>query len=149
MTLEIRAARAGDLDEIARLFDAYRQFYLQPGDPGLARNFVRARFERGESTVLLAQEDRSILGFVQLYPTFCSLAAAHVWVVYDLFVDPPARRRGAGRALLRAAALHACSDGAARLELATARDNIAARTLYEAEGWVRDNEFHRYSLALR
>ena len=39
--------------------------------------------------------------------------------------------------------------GAVRLELATARTNHIAQALYEALGWVRNEEFHRYSLVVR
>jgi len=35
------------------------------------------------------------------------------------------------------------------VELATAITNDAAQALYEALGWVRDNEFYRYSLMVR
>jgi ribosomal protein S18 acetylase RimI-like enzyme len=144
-----RAAQRDDLDDIAHLFDAYRQFYGQTPDASAARAFIRDRFERGESTILVAGDGPSILGFAQLYPTFCSVAAAPIWVLYDLFVDPRARRRGVGRALLRAAPEHARAHGAVRLELATARGNAAAQALYESEGWARDDEFLRYGLALR
>ena len=65
------------------------------------------------------------------------------------FVNPGARRRGVGRALLRAAPEHARAHGAVRLELATARSNAAAQALYQAEGWQRDHDFFRYSLRLR
>jgi len=148
VSVAVRRARTSDLDEIARLFDAYRQFYGQPGDLVSASRFIRARFERDESVILVATEDKPILGFVQLYPTFCSVTAAPLFVLYDLFVDPPVRRRGVGRALVRAAREHAQAQGAVRLELATARGNAAAQALYESEGWVRDDEFFRYSLVL-
>ena len=38
---------------------------------------------------------------------------------------------------------------AVRVELATAITNDAAQALYETLGWVRDNEFYRYSLMVR
>jgi ribosomal protein S18 acetylase RimI-like enzyme len=144
----VRLAGTDDLEVVARLFDAYRRFYLQPADPAAARAFVRARFERAESTILVAEQAGSIVGFAQLYPTYCSVAAAPIWVLYDLFVDPAARRRGVATALLRAAPVHARAAGAVRLELATARSNAAAQSLYESEGWVRDEVFFRYNLAL-
>jgi GNAT superfamily N-acetyltransferase len=39
------------------------------------------------------------LVFVQLYPSFSSVAARRIWILNDLLVTPPARRRGVGRAL--------------------------------------------------
>jgi ribosomal protein S18 acetylase RimI-like enzyme len=149
--IRIRAATPGDIDEIGKLFDLYRQFYAQPADLNLARAFISERLSNGESIVLVAQRNSSpqLLGFTQLYPTFCSVSAAPIFVLYDLFVSPDARRAGVGRALLRAAADYAATTDAVRLELATARSNHAAQTLYRSLGWVRDDAFDRYSLAVR
>jgi ribosomal protein S18 acetylase RimI-like enzyme len=147
--VRIRPAQARDLPEAARLFDAYRQFYGQPADLEAAQVFLCARFERRESVLLVAGAGAGLCGFTQLYPTFCSVAAAPVFVLYDLFVEPAIRRRGVGRALLRAACEHAQACGAVRLELATARVNAPAQALYESEGWVRDEAFYRYSLDVR
>jgi ribosomal protein S18 acetylase RimI-like enzyme len=146
--VRIRPAQARDLDQAARLFDAYRQFYRQPPDLAAALAFLRARLQRRESVLLVAETDAGLCGFTQLYPTFCSIAAAPIVVLYDLFVDPAARRHGVGRTLLRAACEHAQACGAVRLELATARVNAPAQALYHSEGWVRDEEFYRYSLAV-
>lgn len=147
--MRIRRATLEDLDLLVPLFDSYRQFYEQPSDPVLAREFLATRLERGESVVLLAFEaDGRAAGFAQLYPTFCSVAAARIFILYDLFVRPDARRGGCGAALLRAAANFARSDGAARLELSTAPTNHAARALYQREGWRRVEEFEVYALPL-
>jgi hypothetical protein len=35
----VRRATVADLDVVAPLFDAYRQFYAQPADLGVARSF--------------------------------------------------------------------------------------------------------------
>jgi ribosomal protein S18 acetylase RimI-like enzyme len=72
--------------------------------------------------------------------------AAKIYVLYDLFVAPSARRSGAARALMLAAQAHAQQTGAVRLELATARTNVQAQALYESLGWVRDEAFYRYNL---
>ncbi|MCU0685818.1 MAG: GNAT family N-acetyltransferase [Polyangiaceae bacterium] len=59
----------------------------------------------------------------------------HVYV-QGLAVDPASRRRGAGRALVRHAALHARGRGAAAIVLHVMPHNHAARDLYEREGFV-------------
>lgn len=147
--LTVRPARASDLAEVARLFDLYRQFYQQAPDPALAERFIGARLGRHDSVILVASVGPAPLaGFTQLYPTLCSVSAAPMFVLYDLFVAPSSRRQGVARALMSAAQAHARRDGAVRLELATARTNVQAQALYEALGWVRDDEFHRYSLTL-
>lgn len=145
-----RLATTADLDAVAPLFDAYRQFYERPADLPLARHYLKERLERGESVVIVAEnESRKIVGFCQLYPTFCSVRVAHTFVLYDLFVSKEARGTGAGRALMQAAEAHAASTGAARLELSTARSNKIAQALYESQGWVRDDAFFVYGKALR
>ena len=145
-----RPAEERDLDEIATLFDAYRQFYEKPADLALARRYIVERFQRKESAIILAEnETGEIVGFTQLYPAFCSVLAAKTFVLYDLFVTPAARGTGAGRALMEAAEAHGRNAGAARLELSTANTNKIGQSLYESCGWVRDNVFYVYQKSLR
>ena len=148
--ISTRLATEGDVHELAGLFDAYRQFYGKAPDLTLATDFIRERMQRRESVVLVAErQGHGIVGFSQIYPTFCSVAAARIGVLYDLFVEPGSRKLGAGRALMRAAESHAAGSGLARLELSTARTNLPAQSLYESLGWVRDEAFQVYSKALR
>ena len=138
MTVAIRHATESDLDAVAPLFDAYRQFYRQPSDIRRARDWLRERMQRGESMLLVAERDAAAVGFTQLYRMFSSVRTARLWILNDLFVAADARRLGVARALLDAAA-HACKDdGAAGLMLETGRDNAAARALYRAAGWHED-----------
>lgn len=146
----IHTAIPEDAALIAPLFDAYRQFYEQPADADAALAFITARLERGESVILLTRRpDGSALGFCQLYPSFCSVLAAPIYVLYDLFVVPDARRLGVGRALLLAAEAHARATGHARMDLTTARNNLRAQALYESLGWVRDEVFLTYARHLQ
>ena len=144
-----RLATVQDIDAVAPLFDAYRQFYEQAADLPSATRFIRQRIQNNESIVLMAEnEAHGALGFCQLYPTFCSVAAAPIYVLYDLFVMPAARQSGAGKALLLAAAQHASQAGVARMDLTTAKTNLPAQALYQSLGWVRDDIFWTYSKSL-
>jgi ribosomal protein S18 acetylase RimI-like enzyme len=148
--IKTRRAEFGDLDAIAALFDAYRQFYEKPADFALARRYLGERFARQESVILVAENAAGeIVGFTQLYPAFCSVIADRTYVLYDLFVTPSARGTGAGRALMEAAEAHARATGAARLELQTARTNVIGQSLYESCGWERDELFYVYPKGLR
>lgn len=147
-TPAIRQATLADIDALAPLFDAYRRFYEQPGDIALASDFLHERLERNESTLLVAEDAGQLLGFCQLYPTWCSVAAARIFVLYDLFVDPDVRRGGVGRALMQAAQAFGRAAGAVRLDLTTARTNTRAQALYESEGWQRDDVYLTYNLSL-
>jgi ribosomal protein S18 acetylase RimI-like enzyme len=142
-------ATAADADRVAPLFDAYRQFYGLASDLRLCRQYLAERLGRDESVVLLAADaDGPALGFVQMYPTYSSLRAARMFVLYDLFVEPAARQRGVGRRLMEAAAEEARRRGAVSLVLSTAKTNHRAQRLYESLGWVRDEEFYEYNLRL-
>ena len=143
--ISTRIATLSDLAAVAPLFDAYRQFYGRAADPVLARQFIRERMQNEQSVILLALAEGRPVGFCQLYPTFCSVEAQPIFVLYDLFVAADARRCGAGRALLLAAEQLAVRDGKSRLDLSTARTNRAAQSAYESLGWVRDEMFHVYS----
>jgi ribosomal protein S18 acetylase RimI-like enzyme len=148
MSVATRLATVADVERVAPLFDAYRQFYGLAPDLELAQWFLRERLSRGESVVLLAEHGGTALGFVQMYPSFSSLSAARTYVLYDLFVDPAARQRGVGRRLMEAAAEEARRRGAVSLVLSTAKTNHRAQRLYESLGWVRDEEFYEYNLRL-
>jgi ribosomal protein S18 acetylase RimI-like enzyme len=144
-SIRTRIATLADLDIVAPLFDAYRQFYEQAPDAATARHFIRDRLQRDESTILLALNDaQQAIGFCQLYPIFCSIEAKPIYSLSDLFVLPEARRSGAGRALLLAAERHARNTGRAKLELTTARTNKTAQAAYESLGWQRDEVYFGY-----
>lgn len=147
-SITIRQAVLADLDAVAILFDGYRQFYGQTSDEAAAKTFLQARFEHGQSVVLLAESQGQTVGFTQLYPSFSSVSMARVFVLNDLFVAPSARRLGVGEALLAAAADHSRQLGAARLSLTTNVQNLAAQALYASMGWERDQKFYAYHLAL-
>ena len=149
MTDSIRRATVADVDLVAPLFDAYRQFYKLPSNLALSRDFLAARLSRNESIVLLAQSsDGTPVGFVQLYPSFSSLRAAPNYILNDLFVSPAARGRGVGRLLMEAAADTARAAGAAGMTLSTAIANTTAQALYESLGWKRETSFYEYNLDL-
>ena len=75
--ISTRLATLDDLDAVALLFDAYRQFYQRAPDLPLARRFINERFQRRESVLIVAETaTKTLVGFCQLYPTFCSVKAA-------------------------------------------------------------------------
>lgn len=145
----IQLATINDLQAVAELFDQYRQFYQQAPDVALATAFITARLNNQDSVIFVAENsDKKIIGFCQIYPSFCSVIAAKIGVLYDLYVSESARKTGAGRALMLAAHKYAAKNDMARLDLTTAKDNHAAQALYESLGWVRDEVFYTYSKQL-
>ena len=146
MPITTREARAGDVAAIAVLFDLYRQFYEQAPDLPLAQAFIQERLSKQESVILVAESDGAgLVGFCQLYPTFCSVEAKPIYALYDLFVHPSSRQSGAGKLLMQAAEAKAAADCKVRMDLSTAKTNKAAQSLYESLGWVRDDVFYTYN----
>lgn len=141
----VRLAVIADIEHVAILFDQYRQFYDQTADLALAKNFITNRFNNNDSVIIVAENsENKLVGFCQIYPSFCSVIAAKIGVLYDLFVDSDVRKAGAGRALMLAAHEYAASNGMVRLDLTTAKNNAKAQALYESLGWIRDEVFYSY-----
>jgi ribosomal protein S18 acetylase RimI-like enzyme len=145
--VSIRRAGPSDLDLAVRLFTGYLRFYEKSTRESETREFIGERLARQDSVFYLAEANGVALGFTQLYPAFASLSLAPSWILNDLYVEPSARGRGVGEALMDAARTLALSNGAAELMLQTARTNATAQRLYEKLGWLRDDEFLVYTLA--
>lgn len=145
--ITIRKATIQDLNEVSILFDAYRQFYKQPGDLIGAHEFLKERLLHNESVIFIAFNEEKATGFTQLYPIFSSVSMKKAWLLNDLFVAQSARRSGVAEALLDAAREHGIASGAKWLLLETAADNIPAQTLYSKNGWVRTEDLF-YTLDL-
>ena len=141
-------AESRHLDELGRLFNLYRVFYEEADDLEKASKYISARFNEGDSMIFVAENDDGLSGFVQLYPSFCSVSAVPILILYDLFVDDSHRSKGLGRSLMNAARDFASENGYKRLELATAKDNYIGQSLYESLGYEIDREFLHYSLEI-
>ncbi|MEM7783044.1 MAG: GNAT family N-acetyltransferase [Planctomycetota bacterium] len=147
MAIQIHKASLEDLESLVPLFDEYRVFYGCQSEPPQVRNFLSERLSNQDSAILLAADDSAEgLGFTQLYPCFSSVAMKPIWILDDLFVAEKARRTGVGKNLLQAAAEYSSQTGSARLELATSKDNLSAKSLYESVGYLLDEEFDHYQL---
>ena len=146
----VRATKA-HIPEVARLFDLYRQFYQCASDLELATNFIDSRVCNDESIIFMVLlRSGNGAGFVQMYPSFCSVEAVKIQILYDLYVDSDFRKHGLGRMLMARATRYARESGAARLDLLTAKDNFPGQALYESLGYVKTNEdFFAYSLDAR
>ena len=148
--LRQKSSRAGFsiLDELARLFDLYRQFYRQASDVDGAKTFLRERLTGGDSVIFVAFLEGAPAGFTQLYPSLSSVLMQPIWILNDLFVTPDARRQGVAEGLMEHAAAFAKEAGAARLSLRTEVTNEQAQALYEKLGWRQNTAFLTYDLTL-
>ena len=148
VTATVRQAVLSDLESVATLLDAYRQFYGRASDVTAARAFLLERFNHGESVIIVAFLGSDPVGFTQLYPSFSSVSLARIFILNDLFVSPDTRKQGVAKKLMHAAAEFAKSLGAVRLSLSTSVSNQTAQALYESMGWEKDDQFYDYHLTL-
>ena len=98
----------------------------------------------------MAVEGEKASGFTQLYPSFCSVDAVKIYILYDLYVDADRRGTGLGEKLMNKATEWATANGAARLDLLTDEDNLVGQKLYEKLGYKKVLEdFFAYSLEIK
>ncbi|WP_299440592.1 GNAT family N-acetyltransferase [uncultured Phycicoccus sp.] len=100
-----------------------------PG-PGALAARLAGLVAAGATDVLVAEEAGVCV--LQYRPSLWS--DADEAYLAELWVDPAARRRGLGRALLRAGLERARDRGCDYLGLATTEEDVEARRLYESEG---------------
>ena len=147
--MRILQATPEHVSEVARLFDLYRQFYKCEPDIGLAEAYIAARIKNDESTIFIAEDNGAIKGFVQMYPSFCSVNAFKIFILYDLYVEASDRNNGIGAMLMNRATAYAKEQGASRIDLRTAFDNYPGQHLYEKLGYQKVLEnFYTYALPI-
>lgn len=131
-------ARVGDLTAQAYLADD-----LIADDHAYVAELRDALRRADEATVLVALEDGAVLGTVTVAEhgsAYAEIATADEGEVRMLAVDPAARGRGIGEALMRAALEHAFGRGADRVVLSSLPAMQAAHRMYERLGLVRAPE---------
>jgi GNAT superfamily N-acetyltransferase len=146
--MEVFIANFEHLEEVSKLFDQYRVFYKQSSDIESAKAFIQERLQKNDSTVLIARDHDLILGFTQLYPSFSSVSMKRIWILNDLFVEEAYRKKGVAKLLISAAEKFAQGTEAVRIILATQITNIAAQSLYESLGYIKDQDFYHYAVKL-
>jgi GNAT superfamily N-acetyltransferase len=146
--ITIRTAAPGDVDAIAPLFDAYREFFTKAPDLDVSRRFLGERLERNESVVLAAFEGTAAAGFLQLYPLFSSWYTKRQWFLSDLYVAPAFRERGIGKKLVGAAIDFAkqTDSRAILVELPFSEPHLTR--FYTQLGFDKDAVFELYRFAV-
>lgn len=139
--MQIRSAKKKELDQLAALFDQYRVFYKQESNKAGAKEFLKMRMKKDESVIIVAEDEKELIGFTQLFPIFSSVSMKRTWLLNDLFVQEKARGKGVATALLNAAKNFGAETNAKWLLLQTAVDNITAQKVYERNGWIKETDF--------
>ncbi|MGB6985829.1 MAG: GNAT family N-acetyltransferase [Candidatus Aquilonibacter sp.] len=148
MDITVRRATPADIDVLLPLVRAYRVFYGQMPDEAGERRFIGKHLREVTSTVFLASDGRSVLGFVQIFESWSTVRLAPMLILEDLFVEPAVRGRGIARALIDAAIAYAREAGAGGMFLETAVNNERAQAVYERSGWEREQTFVKFNAPL-
>ena len=135
------------LDQLVPLFDEYRAFCGFPPSPEQTRAFLAGLLQREASVIFIALDpdtDR-VMGFVNLYPSYSTLALQRLWILNDLAVSADFRGRNVSKALISKAMEYARETNAVRIELKTETSNARAQNLYKGLGFTidQDNVYYR------
>ncbi|HEY7206742.1 MAG TPA: GNAT family N-acetyltransferase [Gaiellaceae bacterium] len=133
--MEICQASAADALVFGRLLHAFNVEFDEPTPTAdvIAERAVPL-LESGELTVLFAGAGPDGFASLRFRPSLYTGALdGHL---EELYVVPERRGRGLGRALLESSMRHAKERGAARIDLNTSVDDVAARALYESLGFT-------------
>jgi ribosomal protein S18 acetylase RimI-like enzyme len=134
--MRIRPAAPADDEALVALDRAVWSPELSVGPEPAPDTRFFARTDPGD--VVVAEEDGTVIGYVQVEPATPLASNAHVLEIHGLAVAPDRQRRGIARVLLEAALEHARGRGARRLRLRVLGTNAAARATYRASGFVEE-----------
>lgn len=145
--ITIRPALPADLPAIGRLgallvqthhdFDAARFIAPTTNTPQGYANFLGTQLKEERVIILAAEREGAVVGYLYAglegmdYMALRGPAGA----IYDVVVDPAARRQGVGRLLLDAAIERLKEMGAPQVVLSTAEKNEEAQRLFAKAGF--------------
>ena len=119
----LRKAEMTDLPALVKIED--RSFSAPWSEKGM-----RDALDTEAIYTLVAEEDGTLLGYIMI--ALLGIEAE----IYNVAVDPDARRQGLGRKLLRAAMNEAVNTGAESVFLEVRESNAPAKGLYESYGFI-------------
>lgn len=128
--------RDGRVEDLPALLALEAQF---PGDR-LSWRQLRRHLQSNSAVLRIAIDDAGVQGYALTLLRHGSRVAR----LYSIVVDPNARGRGIGGALLVDADAVARKHGATRLRLEVRADNAGAIALYVAKGYVQIGQRERY-----
>ena len=146
--IEIKTATTIHLDALNSLFEQYRLFCGADKNTRASSRFLKQRIKHKDSIILLAFMNQEPAGFVQVFPSFSSIALQTVWVLNDLFVTDSFRRKGIAKKLVAAVEKKANSENIFSVRLSTRNNNREAQSLYSVLGYTLVDDFCHYSKRL-
>lgn len=130
----IRAAAEADVPAIARLIRGLAEYEKLDADADEGRLREHLFGPRRHAEVLLAEEAGRVVGFALFFHNYSTFLARPGFYLEDLFIEPDARGKGHGKALLVELARLAVARGCGRLEWAVLDWNTPAIDFYRRLG---------------
>jgi GNAT superfamily N-acetyltransferase len=132
---KVRRASAADAAAVAQLLFDFDTEYDEPApEVSVLTERYAELLGNGEVTVLLVGDGPE--GFAQLRFRPSVYSRSLDAYLEELYVVPPRRGEGLGRALLEAAIEEARSEGASHMDLGTSEADVAALGLYDSAGFT-------------
>lgn len=139
--MEIRRADGGDVEAVRRIAERSwdrdyptfltRETISEGIDEWYSPDSIRADLANPRSTILVAERDGEVVGFVQAHR---SNATGHV---LRLYVDPDHQREGIGTTLFEAVEDALISSGVERIRAMALAQNERAQAFYRSLGMNR------------
>ncbi len=140
-----KKATINDIEQLSILFNEYRIFYKKESDIIGAKRFLLERMINKESEIIIVENnDRTKVGFVQLYPLFSSTRMQRIWLLNDLFVHLNFRRFGLSKLLIDKVKNHCVETNACAIILETEKENTIGNQLYLSSGFQKDTLHNFY-----
>ena len=131
----VRKATEADSAVLARLLHDFNTEFDDPTpDVPVLTERIAEHIERGYATFFLVGDGPDGFSMVVLSPSLYTGGTGAY--LQELYVAPPLRGLGLGRALLEATMADARERGADHIDLNTAESDTAARGLYESLGFT-------------
>ena len=130
----VRRAERADADAVGRLLHDFNSEFDEatPGPVALAERVLQL-LDAGDTVVLLTGDGPDGLAVLRFRLSIWS--EGRECYLAELYVVPPKRGLGLGRALMQEAMDVARAEGASEMYMGTGEDDVAARALYESLGF--------------
>jgi ribosomal protein S18 acetylase RimI-like enzyme len=145
--MQIVKCTENHVERLVEVFEVYRLYCGFERNIAASTAFLTRLICNKEATIFVAidTDTDSVMGFVNLYPCYSSLALQRLWILNDLGVSSRFRGKGVSKALIHQAQTFAKETKAIRIELKTAINNTTARNLYKSMDFTVDvdNVYYR------
>ncbi|MDP1932646.1 MAG: GNAT family N-acetyltransferase [Gammaproteobacteria bacterium] len=146
--LSIRSAQPEDVGQLLVFMRALAEFEGYITDFKVSESELRRRcFVNQDFHVLVAEMGDELIGMLVYYTQPFTYDLAPWFVIKELFVHETARGLGAGRRLMKEAALRCVEEGGSRLRWEVLVDNPAARSFYSSLGAQADTQWQTWHLS--